>query len=261
MKYKPRLSRLCSFAFSHRGITWSQTKGKAPRDVFLPAWDFDTCLAAANWNGSLSNEISARRMGREKKVTHYNYSTWLTELSHPCSPTFPLISFRDPAKVEVHVGVCLCTCVCLNYTEALCFSWFLFIYTPKLKPYVGFQWHSVFLSKTHLLTNETCFHLARTVNLILLLAERTCTDFDYGEVLAWRWSFNLIYIYIFCQNNWQDAERWALSVQECPVPNIQYTYYLSPSKIPVNRRFNSRGKCSSLIIKCLISITQNLMYN
>lgn len=96
---------LCIFT---QGITWSQTKEKAPRDVFLPAWDFDTCLAAANWNGSLSNEISACRTGREKKVTHYNYSTWFTELSHLCSPTFPLISFGDLGKVCEHICVCVC---------------------------------------------------------------------------------------------------------------------------------------------------------
>lgn len=104
---------LCIFA---QGITWSQTKEKAPRDVFLPAWDFDTCLASANWNGSLSNEISVCCKGREKKVTHYNYSTWFTELSHLCSPTFPLISFWDLGKVCVHVCVYPRLHVCLIYT-------------------------------------------------------------------------------------------------------------------------------------------------
>lgn len=86
-----------------QGITWSQTKEKAPRDVFLPAWDFDTCLDAANWNGLLLNEISAHCMGRGRKVTHYNYSTWFTELSHLHSPTFPLISFGDLCMWSVNV--------------------------------------------------------------------------------------------------------------------------------------------------------------
>lgn len=117
---------LCIFT---QGITWFQTKEKAPRDVFLPAWDFDTCLAAANWNGSVSNEISARCMGREKKVTHYNNSTWFTELSHLCLPTFPLISFGDPGKVYVHVWMCASFCTCLpdTYSSSISLSVFSLI--------------------------------------------------------------------------------------------------------------------------------------
>lgn len=117
-------------------------KQKALRDVFLPAWDFDTCLAVANWNGSLSNEISARRTGSGKKVTHYNYSTWLTELSQLCSPTFTLISFRGAG---VGAGACrgvrahVCAQVSLICTLSTLFSFWLFIHKAKLKAQIAAQ--------------------------------------------------------------------------------------------------------------------------
>lgn len=137
---------LCIFT---QGITWSQTKEKEPRDVFLPAWDFDTCLAAANWNGSVSNEISACCMGREKKVTYYNNSTWFTELSHLCLPTFPLISFGDLGKVYVHVCMCVSFCTCLSDTYwgsiSLLVSLTSSIFAAKLKFHVSFQGHAVYL--------------------------------------------------------------------------------------------------------------------
>lgn len=132
---------LCIFT---QGITWFQTKEKAPRDVFLPAWDFDTCLAAANWNGSVSNEISARCMGREKKVTYYNNSTWFTELSHLCLPTFPLISFGDLGKVYVHVCMCASFCTSAWYILRLYLSFF-HLFAAKLKFHVSFQGHTVYL--------------------------------------------------------------------------------------------------------------------
>lgn len=101
---------LCSCLHFHTGPSHDRKQKRG--DVFLPAWDFDTCLTAPNWNGSLSNEISARRTGSGKKVTHYNYSTWLTELSHLCSPTFTLISFRGPGE-GIGAGACFCVRACL----------------------------------------------------------------------------------------------------------------------------------------------------
>ena len=68
--------------------------------------------------------------GEKKKVTHYNYSTWFTELSHLCSPTFPLISFGDLGKVYVHISVCVCALVRFYFSLAFC----LFIYVcTKIK--------------------------------------------------------------------------------------------------------------------------------
>lgn len=142
---------LCIFT---QGITWSQTKEEAPRDVFLPAWDFDTCLAAANWNGSVSNEISARRMGREKKVTHYNNSTWFTELSHLCLPTFPLISFRDLGKV----CVCVCTCPPDIYRLSFPHGFFCFIYIcTKIKTPHFFSGTCSLSLTRNLLAHESAF--------------------------------------------------------------------------------------------------------
>lgn len=93
--------------FRGRLVMWPPTKKRTHRgDVFLPAWDFDTCFAAANWTGSLSNEIFARCARAERKVTHYNYSTWFTELSHLALPTFTLISFGDLGEMCVCVFEC-----------------------------------------------------------------------------------------------------------------------------------------------------------
>lgn len=156
---------LCIFT---QGITWSQTKEKAPRDVFLPAWDFDTCLASANWNGSLSNEISVCCKGREKKVTHYNYSTWFTELSHLCSPTFPLISFWDLGKV------CMLVFMSAWHTPhrgsiSHLLSRTTYLFALKLKSHVAILWHTISLT-TNLLTCKTCPILDCTENRRLPLS-------------------------------------------------------------------------------------------
>lgn len=76
---------------------------------------------ALKWDFCLPHE-------ERKKVTHYNYSTWFTELSHLCSPTFPLISFGDLGKVYVCVCVRVCECDCLIYTQRIFF--FLASFSP-----------------------------------------------------------------------------------------------------------------------------------
>lgn len=105
------------FAFSHRASHDLKQKRRHQGMFFCLLETLTPALPQQIGMAHSQMRFLPAARGEKKKVTHYNYSTWFTKISHLCSPTFPLISFWDLGKVYVLVCVHACVHVFLIHTE------------------------------------------------------------------------------------------------------------------------------------------------
>ena len=154
-------ARLCSSLHFHTGASHDLKQRRRHQGMFFCLLETLTPASLRQIGMACSQmRFLPTAWGEEKKVTHYNYSTWFTELSHLCSPTFPLISFGDLGKVSV------CECVCLPDTHRGLISFSLHLWSHK-----NYNPMLLFLKNTFI-APCICPYLACTVNQRLPLSPR-----------------------------------------------------------------------------------------